>query len=214
MKLKIALMTAALALLSSQAATATTAATLEDIQKRWAEVNYTLQDEAQEKAFEALLAQAKQWVQQQPNNAEAYIWQGIVQSTYAGAKGGLGALGLAKDARASLEKALALQPDALQGSAYASLGTLYFKVPGWPLGFGDDDKAKELLEKALEFNPDGIDPNYFYADYLYEQRNYREAQQFAQKALAAPARPERPLADAERRKEVEALYAKIRKKVR
>ncbi|CUA85238.1 hypothetical protein [Pseudidiomarina woesei] len=205
------LITAILAVLTSQTAAATT---LEDIQKRWAEVNYTLQDDAQEKAFEALLAQAKQWVQAEPNNAEAYIWQGIVQSTYAGAKGGLGALGLAKDARASLEKALALQPDALQGSAYASLGTLYFKVPGWPLGFGDDDKAKELLEKALEFNPNGIDPNYFYADYLYEQRDYLRAQQFAEKALAAPARPERPLADAERRKEVEALYAKIRKKVR
>jgi tetratricopeptide (TPR) repeat protein len=205
------LIPAMMAVLSSQTVAATT---LEDIQKRWAEVNYTLQDDAQEKAFEALLAQAKQWVQAEPNNTEAYIWQGIVQSTYAGAKGGLGALGLAKDARASLEKALALQPDALQGSAYASLGTLYSKVPGWPLGFGDDDKAKELLEKALEFNPNGIDPNYFYADYLYEQRNYRRAQQFAEKALAAPARPERPLADAERRKEVEALYAKIRKKVR
>lgn len=211
MKLKVAAITLALALLSHQAGATTP---LEDIQKRWAEVNYTLQDDAQEEAFEALLVQAKLWVQQQPNNAEAYIWQGIVQSTYAGAKGGLGALGLAKDARASLEKALTLQPEALQGSAYASLGTLYFKVPGWPLGFGDDDKAKELLEKALEFNPDGIDPNYFYADYLYEQKKYHEAEQFAQKALAAPARPERPLADAERRKEVEALYAKIRKKVR
>lgn len=211
MKLKTTLLASAIVLLTSHTVAATT---LEDIQKRWAEVNYTLQDDAQEQAFEALLAQAQQWVQQQPDNAEAYIWQGIVQSTYAGAKGGLGALGLAKDARASLEKALALQPDALQGSAYASLGTLYFKVPGWPLGFGDDDKAKELLEKALEFNPDGIDPNYFYADYLYEQKKYRKAEQYAQQALAAPARPERPLADAERRKEVEALLAKIRKKVR
>ena len=36
-----------------------------------------------------------------------------------------------------------------RGSAYTSLGTLYFKVPGWPVGFGDEEKAEELLRKAL-----------------------------------------------------------------
>ncbi len=187
--------------------------TLSQIQTRWAEVNYTLEGDAQEDAFEALLKEAKAWTDAEPNNAEAYIWRGIVQSTFAGAKGGLGALGLAKDARKSLEYALKLDATALQGSAYGSLGTLYYKVPGWPLGFGDDEKAEELLLKALEINPDGIDPNYFYADYLYEEGKYTRAQQFAQRALAAAPRPQRPLADAKRRSEVEALLAKIEKKV-
>ncbi|SFR37446.1 hypothetical protein SAMN04488070_0198 [Pseudidiomarina maritima] len=188
-------------------------ATLSQIQTRWAEVNYTLQGDAQKDAFEALLNEAKAWTDAEPNNAEAFIWRGIVQSTFAGAKGGLGALGLAKDARKSLEYALKLDASALQGSAYGSLGTLYYKVPGWPLGFGDDEKAEELLLKALEINPDGIDPNYFYADYLYEEGKYTRAQQFAQRALAAAPRPQRPLADAQRRIEVEALLAKIGKKV-
>jgi len=188
-------------------------ATLSQIQTRWAEVNYTLEGDAQEDAFEALLNEAKAWTDAEPNNAEAFIWRGIVQSTFAGAKGGLGALGLAKGARKSLEYALKLDANALQGSAYGSLGTLYYKVPGWPLGFGDDEKAEELLLKALEINPDGIDPNYFYADYLYEEGKYTRAQQFAQRALAAAPRPQRPLADAQRRIEVEALLAKIGKKV-
>jgi len=187
---------------------------LSDIQQRWAEVNYRLTDEAQQQGFEQLLADVQAWVAAQPQSAEAHIWQGIVQSTYAGAKGGLGALSLAKAARNSLEQALALQPDALQGSAYASLGTLYFKVPGWPLGFGDDDKAKQLLEKALELNPDGIDPNYFYADYLFDQGDYQQALRYTELALAAAPRPERPLADAERRKEVQALRQRIQEKVR
>jgi len=155
------------------------------------------------------------WVAEQPTKqAEALIWQGIVQSTYAGAAGGLTALGLAKDARASLEHALAINPAALDGSAYASLGTLYFKVPGWPLGFGDDDKAKELLEKALALNPDGIDSNYFYADYLYDQGSYRQALAYTDKALAAAPRAGRELADAERRKEIAVLRERIGKKIR
>ena len=86
--------------------------------------------------------------------AEALIWEGIIESSYAGAKGGLGALSLCKEARGNLEAALKLDPKALDGSAYTSLGTLYYKVPGFPVGFGDDDKAGKLLQKALEAEPE------------------------------------------------------------
>ncbi|WP_411358083.1 tetratricopeptide repeat protein [Pseudidiomarina salilacus] len=199
-------------ILAQEAAAST--AMLETVQQRWAEVNYTLSEDAQEDAFAELEQQALAWTEAEPNNAEAFIWLGIVRSTYAGAKGGLGALGLAKAAKKSLEHALTLDPTALQGSAYGSLGTLYYKVPGWPFGFGDEDKAQELLQKALEINPDGIDPNYFYADYLYEQGHYAKAKTVAEHALAAAPRPHRPRADAERRREVEALLARIAKKVR
>jgi len=183
---------------------------LHDLQQRWATVNYELKDDAQEKAFEQLVADAQQWVTQEPNSAPAHIWLGIIKSTYAGAKGGLGALSLAKESRKSLQKALDLEPTALDGSAYASLGTLYYKVPGWPFGFGDEDKAQELLEQALTINPDGIDPNYFYADYWFEQGDYIKAEHYANKALAAAPRPDRPLADEFRREEIKQLLARIK----
>ena len=183
---------------------------LHDLQQRWATVNYELKDDAQEKAFEQLVADAQQWVTQEPSSAPAHIWLGIIKSTYAGAKGGLGALSLAKESRKSLQKALDLEPTALDGSAYASLGTLYYKVPGWPFGFGDEDKAQELLEQALTINPDGIDPNYFYADYWFEQGDYIKAENYANKALAAAPRPERPLADEFRREEIKQLLVRIK----
>lgn len=185
---------------------------LQTLQHRWATVNYEMKDDAQEHAFEQLIVDAQQWATEQPDSAAAYIWLGIIKSTYAGAKGGLGALSLAKESRKALEKALELDPTALDGSAYASLGTLYYKVPGWPFGFGDDDKAQELLQQALTINPNGIDPNYFYADYWFEQGDYSKAKDYADKALAAAPRPERPLADAARRQEIRELLARIKEK--
>jgi tetratricopeptide (TPR) repeat protein len=146
---------------------------------------------------------------QYADRAEPEIWYGIIVASYAGAKGGFGALSLAKDARSALEHALQLDPKALSGSAYTSLGSLYYQVPRWPIGFGDDEKARELLDKALALNPIGIDPNYFLGDYLYRQRDFDGARAALERALQAPARPDRPLADEGRRKEIRELLAKL-----
>ena len=189
-------------------------AELLSIQQAWAKVNYeTPAGDAREEAFDALEKRAEQFTKQNPGRAEALIWEGIIESSYAGAKGGLGALSLAKEARGNLEAALKINPNALDGSAYTSLGTLYYRVPGFPLGFGDHDKARELLKKALALNPNGIDPNYFYADFLYEQGEYAQALQYLDKAAKAPPRPGREVADKGRHAEIAALQAKVKAKM-
>ena len=183
------------------------------IQHAWDVASYETPRDAQESAFAQLASRAETFAQANPTRAEALVWEGIVESSYAGAKGGLGALGLAKKARSSLEAAMKIDPAVLDGSAYTSLGTLYFKVPGFPLGFGDRDKAKDLLRKALTYNPNGIDPNYFYGEYLYEQGHYADAMQYLDRAAHAPARPGREVADEGRRQEVSALTEKVRAKL-
>lgn len=191
------------------------AGVMEDVsqlQSRWAEVNYTLEGDAQKDAFAALVEEADKVTNTYPEAAEAWIWNGIIKSSYAGAKGGLGALGLVKDSRKSLEKALSIDPDAMQGSAYTSLGTLYFKVPGWPIGFGNDDKAEQLLKQALKINPDGIDSNFFYGEFLLENGQYEDARTYLLKARQAPPRANRPLADKGRQEEINDLLASIEEK--
>ena len=182
---------------------------LHALQQRWAEINYQTPADAREKAFASLSEQADAAVKAEPKAAELLIWRGIILSTYAGAKGGLGALGLVKEAKASLEQALALDAKALEGSAYTSLGSLYYQVPGWPVGFGDNDKAAAMLKQALAINPKGIDPNYFQADFLYRNGRYDEANTALNKALEAAPRPGREVADAGRRSDIAALQQKI-----
>jgi Tfp pilus assembly protein PilF len=145
------------------------------------------------------------------DRAEPLVWKAIILSSHAGAVGGLGALGKVKEARRLLEQAEAIDPEALDGSVYTSLGSLYYQVPGWPVGFGSDEQAEKYLKKALSVNPDGIDPNYFYGDYLLEQKRYREAVGYLEKALQAPDRPQRAVADEGRRNEARNKLAEARK---
>ena len=185
---------------------------LNAIQTRWAHIQYNLPEEQRPQAFERLATQATAFTHDRPQAAEAWIWSGIVTSSWAGAQGGLGALSKVKAAKVDLEKALALDPKALQGSAYTSLAALYDRVPGWPIGFGDADKADQLLKQALQLNPTGIDSLYFWGDHLYRQKRYPEATAALQKALQAPPRPGRELADQGRRADIDVLLKAIKSK--
>jgi hypothetical protein len=63
-------------------------------------------------------------------------------------------------------RAIQLDPNASEGAAFVTLGSLYYMVPGWPIAYGDTNKADALLKKALVINPNTIDANYFYGDFL------------------------------------------------
>ena len=182
------------------------------LQKSWEKVKYQTPATEHEKGFESLMKDADKFVAQNPNRAEILIWNGIIESSYAGAKGGLGALGHVKNAKKTLEKALEINPNALDGSAYTSLGSLYYQVPSWPIGFGDDKKASEYLKKGLSINPDGIDPNYFYGDFLFRNGDLAGAEKSLRKALSASARPGRQVADEGRRQEINQILGKIAEK--
>ena len=161
-------------------------------------------------AFEQLYQRAQTLLKAQPQSAELHTWAGIIRGSQAGAEGGLSALSQVKEARSEFEQALSIDPTTLDGSAYTSLGTLYHQVPGWPISFGDDDKARQLLQKGLSLNPDGIDSNYFWADFLHDQEEDALARQALDKAMAAAPRPSRETADAGRRQEIQALLKALR----
>lgn len=205
-----ALWVATLALITClPAQAASLEADLLGIQQEWARINYSSASGARKaEEFGRLADKASALTASNPGRAEPMVWEGIVLSSQAGAAGGLGALSLAKKARSVLETSLKIDPTALDGSAHTSLGTLYHKVPGFPIGFGDDDKARKHLQAALKVNPAGIDPNYFYADFLIDEGETSLALEHLQRAQNAAFRPGRESADAGRRQEIAALRAK------
>lgn len=202
----------AFALSTTALAAPTFEASLDGLARGWAHVNYEVRDGGAKVAESArLAAQADALARQNPGKAEPLVWEAILLATEAGAKGGLGGLSLAKQARDLLERAERINPRALgDGSVYTTLGSLYAQVPGFPLGFGDAAKARAYLTKALAINPNGIDPNFFYGDFLFRQKDYAGAEAALKRALAAPPRPGREVADRGRRAEATALLAKVR----
>lgn len=167
----------------------------------------TTEKRARKAAFDALVEHAAAFNDKYPDRAEAAAWHGIVLSTYAGEVSALGAMKYAKAALAALLEAERMDADSLDGGVYASLGALYSKVPGGFVGFGDDELAAEYFAKALAVNPDNIDSNYFYGEFLIEQGDAAGAAAVLSRALEAPPVTTRPLFDAGRRKEIRALLA-------
>lgn len=185
------------------------------LQKEWAHIKYQISDEDRQlDAIHKLETQAASVTAKYPQNAEPKIWEGIILSTDAGIVKGLSALGKVEKAKELFETSLKQNPTALNGSAHTSLGSLYYQVPGWPVAFGDDEEAEKHLKQALQMNPNGIDPNFFYGDFLLQDNRYEEAKIYLSRALQAPDRPDRPLADAGRRQEIKAALAQIEQKMK
>ncbi|MHB1245650.1 MAG: tetratricopeptide repeat protein [Sulfuriferula sp.] len=175
----------------------------------FAKVNYQTPKEARVAAFQPLIIQAKHLLKTYPDAPEAMIMDALILSSTAAVEGGLDALVKVKQARNLLLQAEKINPKAMDGTIYTCLGSLYAKVPGWPVSYGDKDKARKYLEKALKIDPRNIDTNYFYADFLAGQGEYTQAVTHLQLALRVPLRVGHEDADTGRRDEAAKLLDKI-----
>ena len=182
----------------------------------WAHLNYEVPDKHQEGAEASRLAvRADALAKRYPKRAEPLVWQALIVLSEADARHDISSLALAKTARHLLEHAARLDPQALSdGTIYANLGSLYAQLPGFPLSFGDEGKARVYLEKAVAANPDGLDANYFYGEFLVRQEAYGQAAKVLERALAAPARPGLEIADRGRKAEAAELLTKVHHKLR
>lgn len=182
------------------------------IDNEWARIKYQVKDsDAKVRQMDALAKQAAAIVARYPGRAEPLLWQGIATSEEAAMANVFHQLGLATTARDILQKAAKIDPKAAKGGVVMSLGVLYYKVPGWPVGFGNREKAQQYLQNALVLDPEGLDANYFYGDFLIAQGEYAKAKLYLARALKAPVNPHRPVWDSGRRADVRELIAKADK---
>lgn len=165
------------------------------LQSRWDHTQTQMPVNQRESTLKALAEEADMLANQHEDEADVLVWQGIVLASYAGERGGLGAMDAAKAARDTLERAIKIDPEGYQGSAFVTLGALYDRVPGGLIGFGDSAKAEQMFQRALDIRPAGIDVNYYYAAFLAEEGNNQAAREHARRAIAGDVRPGREAID-------------------
>ncbi|MFZ2724723.1 MAG: TRAP transporter TatT component family protein [Methylococcaceae bacterium] len=168
---------------------------LQHIEHDWAIAYYGTAKAKQETAYIQLMTQTEQLLQQYPNNSEVLFYLAMIKASMAEHEGAMNALEQVTEARDLLNKVIELNPKTMNGSAYVILGTLYYRVPAWPIAFGDNQLAEKMFQTALTINPNGIDSNYFYGKFLLANDKTAEAKQHFEKALAAPIRTEQTYSD-------------------
>jgi len=156
-----------------------------EIEGSWADTREIEATPERKNIFLQLVNDITDVVVEFPSQAEPLILKSAILLTMAEDASSFVALGLVNEAKDLLQKAIGINPEASKGSALVTLGVLYYKVPSWPIAFGDNDEAETYLLKALEVDPEGIGSNYYYGEFLLEQGKKEQAVSFLNKALGA-----------------------------
>ena len=162
--------------------------TAQALDDEWAEIFYRLPENQQADKFKALLPRIRALKAQNPRRAEPLILEAVTLCTLAAADWGLSSLSRAEEAKELLLQAIAIDAKAMDGTALITLGSLYYRLPGWPISFGDDALAQQYLEEAVKLFPDGLDSNYFLGDYWLGEEEYDKAVVYLEKADKLPVR--------------------------
>ncbi|TWB47096.1 hypothetical protein [Nitrospirillum viridazoti] len=180
----------------------------------WSVIKYQMHDDkAQALKMRDLLVRATDLQTRYPGRAEPMISTALILGSIAGYEQNAGSLELVRKARDLFEQADKIDPTALDGASAINLGSLYYLMPGFPIGFGSDSKARKYLERGIALSPNGLESNYFYGEFLSQQGEYERSAKVLAHALEAPVSVTQPVWDAGRRAEARALLADVRQKL-
>ena len=185
----------------------------------WEHVKLQVSDrDDQERQMASLAQRAGQIAKQYENVPDPIVWIGIITSEQASIANDNGspikALELAKRARDILEEVEKTNPETMDAGAPTTLGVLYDRVPGLPIGFGDKARARYYLQEAIRSAPNGLDANFFYGDFLYKHGEQSEAVRILERALTLPELSNRPIWDKSLRAAIQHILSEIQNAVR
>jgi tetratricopeptide (TPR) repeat protein len=185
----------------------------------WEHVKLQVSDrDDQEKQMASLAQRAGQIGKQYQNIPDPIVWVGIIASEQASLANDNGspikALQFAKRARDILEEVEKTNPETMDAGAPTTLGVLYDRVPGFPIGFGDKARARYYLQEAIRSAPNGLDANFFYGEFLFKLGERSEAAKILERALTLPELSNRPLWDRSLRAAIRQTLSEIQNAVR
>ncbi len=180
-----------------------------ELENNWAKVRYQSPENLRILAFKTLLVTINEDPLECLQSAEYQIIEAMIKGSMAKQQSRFAAIKNIKQIKRHLDKAIKKDPTAMNGLAWTLLGLLYDKSPGWPLSLGDDEKADQMYQKGLKYNPDGMDANYYYGDFLRRKGIPEKARHYLQKANNAKQIAGYEIAYQGRSKDIQRSLAKL-----
>ena len=131
------------------------------------------------------------------NDVRGLFWKAAAIGKVAEDGGVLNALGLVRSMEELLLKVVMLDETYENAGAHRALGRIYHLLPGFPISFGNNQKALMHLRRAYELFPMDVITRAFYADLLYDEGQKKEARYHADFVLSASIHQEDELEYAE-----------------
>ena len=147
--------------------------------------------------FENCIAIADQALALNGNDVRALFWKAVAMGKMAEGSGIVNALRMLRPMEKNLLSVIALDEKYENAGAHRALGRMYHKLPGFPLSFGDNQKALKHLKRAHDLFPSDVITRAFYAELLYDVGRIEEARKHADFVLATPIADEDALEYAE-----------------
>jgi tetratricopeptide (TPR) repeat protein len=170
------------------------------LQSYYFKAMYTGQStEQQKKIYDKGFTMGEKMMERFPNSAPIKFWYGANVGRWADVHGFVQAAtnGIAKKLRRVCKKIIDLDPQYQGGGGYRILAQVHFYSPSIPLvmGWPSDDKALELVEKAMNVAPDHPTNRMLYAEILLEFDRDEQAKEHLQYILDMEPRSTHPVED-------------------
>ncbi len=143
------------------------------------------------------------------NSLESNFWLAVNYGSFGTEKGVMKSLELIKPIKKCVEKCLEIDESYFYGGPYRVLGRLYHKAPGFPFSVGDNKKAIECLEKAVEFGPKFFLNRIFIAEAYLTAREKQKAKEHLEWIINAPLNKNHEIEDEAYKKEAQTLLEKL-----
>lgn len=128
---------------------------------------------------------SKEVYKARPNNLDAFAIYFESYTFYVSTLGIVDAVmaGAADEFKANAQRMIDKYPKQDGGIGYMSMSAFYLAAP-WP--YGDMDKAKQYIERALDVDSTSPRNNYYAGVVAYRQKRYKDAAQYFEKAIKNP----------------------------
>ncbi len=159
--------------------------------------------------FEKGVEYGKQGVEADEGSLEANFWLAVNYGNFGQEKGIMKSLELIKPIKSHCERVIETDESYFYGGPWRVLGRLYNKAPGFPFSIGDNKKAVECLEKAVEFGPKFYLNRIFIAEAYESARNKQKAREHLEWLINAPLNKNHEKEDEAYKRDAEAMLEKL-----